>query len=204
MGDLQKKIMAHMLECTSELENTNHISKVLGLAQPTIFKSIRLLEKEKYVQTRQENPHGIRTLKLTDKGLASALLSGVEKDKLRTYLERHAPSSPILLFMNIIKDKHDLSSKWIKLFIKYYLLHEEPKKIGSGEKKPEELIATLIAGPINGVVDARKLEVCLNSDQINTLFELLRNKIRSINVLIDQIKSKVSKEAKLGPEHSTP
>ena len=81
MGDLQKKILGHMLECTSELENTNHISKALGLAQPTIFKCIRLLEKEKYVQTRQENPHGIRTLKLTDKGVALLYLLGKKKTR---------------------------------------------------------------------------------------------------------------------------
>ena len=57
-----------MLECTSELENTNHIGKVFGLSQPAIFKSIRLLENESLVQAKQKYIRGRRTLTLTDKG----------------------------------------------------------------------------------------------------------------------------------------
>ena len=199
MGDLQKKILGHMLECTSELENTNHISKALGLAQPTIFKSIRLLEKEKYVQTRQENPHGIRTLKLTDKGVASALFAGEEKDKIYSYLERRAPSSTLLLLMNIVKDKYDLNSDWMRLFIEHMLCQEQELN-ESDEKKKVELIATLIAGPKNGFVDARKLRRHLERDEIFWLTVMLRNKITSTNSLIDQLTSEEPNEAKPKPE----
>ena len=68
LGTLQKKIIEHMVNCTLESENTNHIGKALGLSQPTIFKSIQSLEKDKFIQTRQKYERGKRTLTLTDKG----------------------------------------------------------------------------------------------------------------------------------------
>jgi DNA-binding MarR family transcriptional regulator len=188
VGELQEKILGHMLECASELENTNHISKALGLAQPTIFKSIRLLEKEKYVQTRQEYLHGIRTLRLTDKGVAAALLSGKEKDKIYTYLQRRAPSSFMLLFMNIVKDKNDLDTEWMRLFIEYMLCQEQNEN-GFDEKKKEELIAALMVGPMNSFVDAKKLRSNLERYEIFHLIEMLRNKIKSTNSIIDQLMS---------------
>ena len=198
MGDLQKKILGHMLECTSELENTNHISKALGLAQPTIFKSIQLLEKEKYVQTRQENPHGIRTLKLTDKGVAAALVAGEEKDNIYSYLQRRAPSSSMLLLMNIVKDRNDLNSEWMRLFIEHMLCQEQELN-ESDEKKKEELIAALIAGPQDSFIDANKLRRFLERYEIFRLIEMLRNKIKSTNSIIDQLMSEETNEAKPKP-----
>ncbi len=90
LGTLQKKIIEHMVKCTLESENTNHIGKALGLSQPTIFKSIQSLEKDKFIQTRQEYERGKRTLTLTDKGAAVALFSGNEKGKLHSYLRSDA------------------------------------------------------------------------------------------------------------------
>jgi DNA-binding PadR family transcriptional regulator len=195
MGDLQKKILGHMLECTSELENTNHISKALGLAQPTIFKSIRLLEKERYVQTRQENPHGIRTLKLTDKGVTAALLAGEEKNKIYSYLQRRAPSSNILLLMNILKDRNDLDSEWMKSFIGY-MLYQKQSTNKSDKKITKELIATLIAGPKNHYVDASKLRRILGPDEIFWLVEELQHKIKYINSIINQLVSEEPNQSK--------
>src|SRR6185437_12706375 len=96
--------------------------------QPTIFKSIRLLEKLKYVQTRQENPRGIRTLKLTDKGIAAALLAGEDKAKIYSYLERCAPSSLYFLLMNILFDKNDLDTEWMRLIIQHIMSFQNYKK----------------------------------------------------------------------------
>ena len=69
---LQEKIIEHMVECPLESENTNHIGKALDLSQPTVFKSVHLLEQENYIQTEQDYRRGRRTLKLTDKGVGGA------------------------------------------------------------------------------------------------------------------------------------
>ena len=106
---LQEKIIEHMVECPLESENTNHIGKALDLSQPTVFKSVHLLEQENYIQTEQDYRRGRRTLKLTDKEVAGALISGKEKDKIYSYLQRRAPSSYMLMLMNMVKDRSDLT-----------------------------------------------------------------------------------------------
>jgi len=208
VGDLQKRILGHMLECTSELENTNHISKALGLAQPTIFKSIRLLEKEKYVQTRQENPHGIRTLQLTDKGVAAALLTGGKKDKIYSYLERRAPSSLYLLLMNSLYDKNDLDTEWMRLIIQLVLHLQIYKKNQPNESEKEAVFAALISGPNRDYVDGRKLRNLLNIDEKIRLIKMLRNRISSTNSIIEELKYRLPNEDKQEPtilsRHPTP
>ncbi|MGN6631045.1 MAG: hypothetical protein ACTHKP_02240 [Nitrososphaeraceae archaeon] len=192
MGDLQEKILRHMINCTSESENTNHISKVLGLSQSTVFESVQLLKKGKYIQTQQEYSRGKRMLTLTDNGIAAALFSGNPKDKIYSYLQRRAPSSDILLLMNIVKDKNDFENEWIKLFIEY-MLSKRPSIDGLDEKKRGELIAALMVGPENNFVDARKIKKILERDELSWLIATVKNKIKSTNSLIVQLESEVGK-----------
>ena len=177
---------------------SSHIGKALGLSQPTIFKSIQSLENDKFIQTRQEYQRGKRTLTLTDKGGAVAPFSGNEKGRIHSYLQRRAPSSTLLLLMDIVKDKNDLNSEWMRLFIEHMLCQEQ-KLNESDEKKKEELIATLIVGPKNGFVDARKLRRLLERSVILRLIEMLRNKIKSTNSIIDQLMSEETNEPKPKP-----
>ncbi len=58
--------------------------------------------------------------------------------------------------MNIVKDRNDLDSEWMRLFIEH-MLRQTQNINESDEKIEEELIATLIVGPKNDFVDARKL-----------------------------------------------
>ena len=192
---LQEKIIEHMVECPLESENTNHIGKALDLSQPTVFKSVHLLEQENYIQTEQDYRRGRRTLKLTDKGVAAALISGKGKDKIYSYLQRRAPSSYMLMLMNMVKDRSDLSSEWMRLFIEY-MLNRTQKTNELNEKMAEELIATLIVGPKNVFVDAKKLRSILARDQITWLICMLRNKIVSTNSLIDQLTIEESNKEK--------
>ena len=101
--------------------------------------------------------------------------------------------------MNIVKDRNDLNSEWMRLFIEHMLCQEQ-KINESDKKKKEELIATLIAGPKNGFVDARKLKRHLERDEIFWLTVMLRNKITSTNSIIDQLTSEEQNEAKPKPE----
>jgi DNA-binding MarR family transcriptional regulator len=55
-------------------KNTNHIGKALDLSQPTVFKSVHLLEQDNYVQIEQAYRRGRRTLKLIEKGVAAACI----------------------------------------------------------------------------------------------------------------------------------
>ena len=100
--------------------------------------------------------------------------------------------------MDIVKDKHDLNSEWMRLFIEHMLCQEQ-KLNESDEKKKVELIAALIVGPKNGFVDARKLRRYLERDEIFPLIEMLRNKIKYTNSIIDQLMSEETNEAKPEP-----
>jgi DNA-binding MarR family transcriptional regulator len=202
LGELQYKILDHMVDCVVESENANHISKALGLSQSTVFESIQLLKKAKYVQTEQEYSRGKQTLTLTDKGVAAVLFSGKEKDKIYSYLRQHAPSSFMLLFMNIVKDKNDLDIEWMRLFIEYMLCQEQNENAWD-EKKKGELIAVLIAGPMNSFVDAKKLRSNLERYEIFLLIEMLRNKIESTNSIIDQLTTDELNQDKFKPEISS-
>ena len=72
----------------------------------------------------------------------------------------------MLMLMNMVKDRSDLSSEWMRLFIEY-MLNRTQKTNELNEKMAEELIATLIVGPKNVFVDAKKLRSILARDQIN-------------------------------------
>jgi DNA-binding MarR family transcriptional regulator len=88
MGELQQSILKHIFECKSKSENANHIAKSLGLAQPTVFKSIQLLLKENYLESQQSTKHTEKKLTLTDKGAAAAVLLGVTFDQFENHYKR--------------------------------------------------------------------------------------------------------------------
>ncbi|HEY7570096.1 MAG TPA: LysR family transcriptional regulator [Nitrososphaeraceae archaeon] len=198
LGSLQEKIIEHMVECPLESENTNHIGKALGLSQPAVFKSIQSLEKDNFILTKQEIHRGKRTLTLTDKGAAAALFSGNEKDNIYSYLQRHAPSSNILLLMSILKDLNDLDSEWIKSFIES-MLYQKQRINESGEKIMKELIAALIVGPKNDYVDASKLRRILGAEEKLWLIEALRNKVKYTNSIVNQLMSEEPNETTSKP-----
>jgi DNA-binding MarR family transcriptional regulator len=88
LGELQQKILKHIFECTSESENANHIAKSLGLAQPTVFKSIQSLLQENYLESQQKAKRTEKTLTLTGKGAAAAVLLGVTFDQFEDHFKR--------------------------------------------------------------------------------------------------------------------
>jgi DNA-binding MarR family transcriptional regulator len=88
LGELQQKILKHIFECTSESENANHIAKSLGLAQPTVFKSIQSLLQENYLESQQKAKRTEKTLTLTDKGAAAVVLLGVTFDQFENHFKR--------------------------------------------------------------------------------------------------------------------
>ena len=116
------------------------------------------------------------TLKLTDKGVAAPPYFWKRKGQSIPIFSDAQPSSYMLMLMNIVKDRNDLYSESIRLFIEH-MLNRTQKTNELNEKMAEELIATLIVGPKNIFVDAKKLMSFLTRDQIAWLICMLRNKI---------------------------
>ena len=89
LGELQQKILKHIFECTAKSENVSHIAKSLGLAQPTVFKSAQSLLQENYLESEQKATRTQKTLTLTEKGAAAAVvILGVSFDEFENYYKR--------------------------------------------------------------------------------------------------------------------
>jgi hypothetical protein len=66
-----------MLTCDKPLpENANHLAKVLGTKQPTVYKSIDTLMADGYIRKGARYKRGSKPLLLTDKGVAAAITLG--------------------------------------------------------------------------------------------------------------------------------
>ena len=94
LGELQREILFHMIECAGESETVNHIAKHLHRAQPTIFKSIKLLVEDNHVTSQQEYNRGPKVLDLTDKGAAAAIIAGADLKQFDNYIKKR-PTDPI-------------------------------------------------------------------------------------------------------------
>jgi predicted transcriptional regulator len=88
LGELQSEILLHMVGCAAESETVNHIAKYLHRAQPTIFKSIKLLLESNYVMAQQKYKRGPKVLNLTDKGAAAAIIAGADLKQFDNYLKK--------------------------------------------------------------------------------------------------------------------
>jgi DNA-binding MarR family transcriptional regulator len=103
LGELQQKILKHIFECTSKLENANHIAKTLGLAQPTVFKSIQSLLQENYLESEQKAKRTQKTLTLTDKGAAAVVLLGVTFDEFENHYKGHQDMQTLQFIKRVFK-----------------------------------------------------------------------------------------------------
>src|SRR5918992_3033005 len=114
LGELQQKILKHIFECTSKSENVSHIAKSLGLAQPTVFKSVHSLLQENYLESEQISKRTEKTLTLTDKGAAAAILIlGVSFDEFENHYKSHPDIQILQFFKRIFKtpEKRDFMIK---------------------------------------------------------------------------------------------
>jgi DNA-binding MarR family transcriptional regulator len=141
IGELQQKILKHIFECTSESENANHIAKSLGLAQPTVLKSIQLLMQENYMESQQKSKRTEKMLTLTEKGAAAAVLLGISNDEIINYFKRtrseHISSDKEVEFFQKFKhiaikepDKQDLL---IRKMMEYFLKNNYFDEIGAAK-----------------------------------------------------------------------
>jgi hypothetical protein len=85
-GELQERILKHFFDCKDDIpESVNHISHILGVVQPAVFKSVSLLIKEGYLVKDPEYKDGKKVLLVTDKGAAAAVMLGISYDQMANY-----------------------------------------------------------------------------------------------------------------------
>jgi hypothetical protein len=124
LGELQKQILKHFFLCKENKrpESVSHIAKELGVLQPSVYRSVDLLIKEKYLLkeddfTRKSGQKYVeRDLIVTGKGAAAAVILGISNDDIVRYFERR-------------KSKYILSTDEVELFQKFkQIAVKEPDK----------------------------------------------------------------------------
>jgi hypothetical protein len=123
LGEVQQKILKHFFECGEKLENVSHISKALGVLQPSVQRSVGELIKNHYLIRDTEYAKGKKQLLVTEKGAAAAIFLGINLDQLETFSKKHhlnASLSFLQNFKNTFKntEKRDL---YIKKAVEFYL-----------------------------------------------------------------------------------
>jgi hypothetical protein len=110
LGKLQQKILQHIIECERpwQLETANHIARALHRSQPTIFKSVRNLIRNRYLDdVKYGNDFG-NDLIVTSKGAAAAIISGVILDRIEKYISNLKTSNYKLgKYINYVQENAD-------------------------------------------------------------------------------------------------
>jgi hypothetical protein len=75
-------------------ESVSHISKEIGVLQPSVHRSVDLLIKNKYLLKEIAYTVGEKKLITTDKGAAAAVLLGITNDQLIGYFRKIRHDDP--------------------------------------------------------------------------------------------------------------
>jgi hypothetical protein len=88
LGELQIKILKHMLSCDSAADTVSHISRNINALQPAVFVSTKAMVEKGILTKKGNSPKGKKKeLSITDKGIATAILVGIKHRKLDEYIE---------------------------------------------------------------------------------------------------------------------
>lgn len=87
LGELQVKILTHMLSCDL-VENVSHISQAVNALQPVVFQSTKVMMEEGILTKTAIPKSNKKQLTLTDKGLAIAILTGIKHKKLDEFFDK--------------------------------------------------------------------------------------------------------------------
>lgn len=89
LGDVQKKILKHFFDCEERKpESVSHLSKELGVLQPSIYRSVELLIKGGYLLKNDKYTVGNKEIIVTPKGAATAVLLGITTNQLVRYFKK--------------------------------------------------------------------------------------------------------------------
>jgi hypothetical protein len=89
LGTLQQEILRHIFQC-DHIETFSHLVTSLRRRQPTVFKSVKLLHKLNYLESKINSRYFTlggtqREIAVTDKGAAVAITLGVPFDQIESY-----------------------------------------------------------------------------------------------------------------------
>jgi hypothetical protein len=123
LGELQKQILKHFFICKDNRpESVSHITKALRVLQPSVYRSVDLLIKEKYLLKEKEfsrksgQKYVEKDLIVTGKGAAAAVLLGISNNDIINYFERR-------------KSRYNFYNDEIKFFQKFkQIAISEPNK----------------------------------------------------------------------------
>jgi hypothetical protein len=101
----------------------SHISKALGILQPSIQRSVGELIKNHYLIKDTKYSRGRKHLVVTDKGAAAAIFLGISLDQFEVFSKKHRLNASLNFlqnFKNTFKnsEKRDL---YIKKAVDFYL-----------------------------------------------------------------------------------
>jgi hypothetical protein len=195
LSDLQQKILKHFFECPESNENISHISKEINALQPAVFRSIKSLIDNNYLMKHKEFTDGGKTVTLTEKGAAVAVLLGISYDQVKNYLNKDP--SPSLFNLHTLFDlirepdkKDHLLQRAVEFLIKKNLYY--PNKLGEREKL--DLIAYLFADSSSRLDDDRKVYDYLNKVHDYIDIQLFKNTLKRreqfFTALLDKLDSK--------------
>ena len=169
LGELQTKILKHMLSCP-EAETVSHISKELGALQPAVFRSVKPMIEEEMIEKMQYVATGVKKeLVITEKGMAIAIINGIKHEKLTEYLTKSGGYKDesdkelhdlfrILMQLNIGKNGRETFV--IKRALEFMILNgwydDNERVLDQAEKM--DLFIYLIPYIINQLTDPKEVE----------------------------------------------
>jgi DNA-binding MarR family transcriptional regulator len=189
LGEVQKQILKHFFLCKENKrpESVSHIAKELRVLQPSVYRSVDLLIKEKYLLkendfTRKSGQKYVeKNLILTEKGAAAAVILGGTFDEFENYFKRQRhPDIEILQFIKRIYKTSEKRDLIIKKAMEYAFKNNYFDKGSTIRQLTEE--------------ELKKLRLYMAMEYINSLGPT--SNIRSLKEFIDryQLDREIMKE----------
>lgn len=159
LGELQKQILKHFFLCKDKRpESVSHIAKELGVLQPSVYRSVDLLVKEKYLLkeddfTRKSGQKYVeRDLIVTGKGAAAAVILGISNDDIINYFERRKSKYILSIdeveffqkFKQIGIKEPDKQSLLIRKMMEYFLKNNYFDELGGAKDLSEDELKRLL------------------------------------------------------------
>jgi DNA-binding MarR family transcriptional regulator len=201
LGAVQQKILKHFFECEEKYENVSHISKALGILQPSVQRSVGYLVKNNYLTKDPEYIKGRKALLLTEKGTAAAMSLGIRVNKLEDYARKYNDKSS-MEFLKYFKEHFrnpEKRDEYLKKVVEFYLKNnlfdegEVKKQLTDEEKSKARLTQLYIAKEYFESVglndDVKNLKDYLNKYKIdkNLMKEYLKFRKREIEWAINEL-----------------
>jgi DNA-binding MarR family transcriptional regulator len=201
LGAVQQKILKHFFKCEQKDENVSHISKALGILQPSVQRSVGYLVKNNYLTKDSKYSRGRKVLLLTEKGTAAAMSLGIRIDKLEDYARKYNDKSSMefLKHFKVLFKNPEKRDEYLKKVVEFYLKNnlfdvgEVKRQLTNEEKSKAKLTQLYIAKEYFESIglndDVKNLKDYLNKYKIdkNLMREYLKFRKREVEWAIKEL-----------------